>query len=78
MLDAAVTIATAFFLAHFWSKWRYGFVDALCVAAALACAFVLPVLAERFAPELADLGVLAFDAGGALLGCLIYDTLSYR
>jgi len=30
-------------------------------------------LAEKFVPEFSDLGVIAFDAGGALLGCLLYD-----
>jgi hypothetical protein len=37
----------------------------------------LPALAEKFVPEFSDLGVIAFDAGGALLGCLLYDAASF-
>jgi hypothetical protein len=45
--------------------------------AAIVGAFLLPVLAEKFVPEFSDLGVMAFDAGGALLGCLLYDAASF-
>jgi hypothetical protein len=78
VLDAVVTCATALFLANFWSQWRYRFFDCFCAVAATIGAFLLPALAERLAPALADLGILAFDAGGALLGCLIYDAAAWR
>lgn len=65
MLDVLLTCATALFLSHFWSQWRYQFFDYFCAVAAIAGAFVLPALAERMTPALADLGILAFDAGGA-------------
>jgi hypothetical protein len=78
MFDVLMTLATALFLANFWSKWRYRFFDVFCALAATAGSFILPALAERFAPELAQLGILGFDAGGALLGCLAYDSLAYR
>jgi len=78
MFDALMTCATALFLANFWSKWRYRFFDVFCASVAIVGAFALPALAERFTPQLVQLGVLGFDAGGALLGCLIYDAVSYR
>ena len=78
MLDALITCVTALFLANFWSQWRYRFFDYFCAVAAIVGAFALPVLAERFTPALAELGLLAFDAGGALLGCLVYDAAAWR
>jgi MFS-type transporter involved in bile tolerance (Atg22 family) len=78
VLDALITCATALFLANFWSQWRYRFFDYFCAVAAIVGAFALPALAERFTPALADLGILAFDAGGALLGCLVYDAAAWR
>ncbi|HXY59577.1 MAG TPA: hypothetical protein VEH76_13475 [Methylocystis sp.] len=77
MLSALATIATALFLTRFWSRWRYGFFDMFCALAAIAGAFALPLAAEKFVPELAELGIFAFDAGGALLGCLVYDHFAY-
>jgi len=73
MFDALFTVVTALFLTRFWSTWRYGFFDVFCAFAAIAGAFALPALAEKFAPEIAELGVFALDAGGALIGCLAYD-----
>ena len=78
MLDALITCGTALFLANFWSKWRYKFFDIVCAIVATLFAFVLPQLAEKFTPELVRLGVLGFDTGGALLGCLLYDAIAYR
>jgi hypothetical protein len=77
MLDALVTIATALFLTNFWSKWRYGYFDAFCAGVAIAFAFATPFLTEKLAPEIANLGIFGLEAGGALLGCLIYDTASF-
>ena len=73
MLEAIVTIATALLMTRFWSKLRYGFFDAFCALAATVGAFVTPLVAQKLAPELVEFGVLALDAGGALLGCLVYD-----
>ena len=77
MLSVLATIATALFLSRFWSTWRYGFFDLFCALAAGAGAFLLPVLAECFVPEIADLGLFGLDAGGAFIGCLIYDHFAY-
>ncbi len=77
MIDVVITVATALFLTRFWSKWRYGHFDYFCAGAAIGGAFALPALAEKFVPEFADLGMMEFDAGGALVGCLIYDGLSF-
>jgi hypothetical protein len=77
MLDTLITCATALFLANFWSQWRYRFFDYSCAVAAIVGAFALPALAERLTPALADLGLLAFDAGGALIGCLVDDAAAY-
>ncbi len=77
MFDALVTICTALFFAKFWSKWRYGYFDYFCAAASIGCAFATPALIERFAPEFAALGLIEAEAGGAMLGCLIYDGLSF-
>ncbi len=78
MFDAIMTIATALFLARFWSSWRYRFFDYTCALAAIGGAFVVPLIAERYAPQLVDLGLLSLDAGGALIGCLVYDHLQER
>jgi hypothetical protein len=77
MFDVLITIATGLFYTKYWSKWRYGYFDYFCAAASIIGAFLLPELAEKLFPEFSELGVIAFDSGGALLGCLIYDALSF-
>ncbi len=77
MFDALMTIGTALFMTKFWSNWRYGYFDFFCAAAAVACAFAAPALMERFAPTVAELGVFGAESAGALLGCVLYDTLHY-
>jgi hypothetical protein len=77
MFDVLITIATGLFFTKYWSKWRYGYFDFFCAGAAIVGAFLLPALVEKFVPEFSDLGVIAFDAGGALVGCLLYDAASF-
>jgi hypothetical protein len=77
MFDVLITIATGLFFTKYWSKWRYGYFDFFCAGAAIVCAYLLPVLVEKFVPEFSDLGLIAFDSGGALLGCLLYDAASF-
>ena len=77
MFDAIMTIAGALFLTKFWSIWRYGYFDFLCAAAAIACAFAAPLLMEKFAPSVAELGIFGAESAGALIGCLFYDAVAF-
>ena len=45
--------------------------------AAIVGAFVVPLLVDKYVPEFTNFGVIAFDSGGALLGCLLYDAFSF-
>ena len=77
MFDAIMTIGGALFLTKFWSIWRYGYFDFLCAAAAIACAFAAPLLMEKFAPSLAELGIFGAEFRSALIGCLFYDAVAF-
>ena len=77
MFDIAVTALVAVFFTGFWSRWRYGFFDLFCFAAALIGAFATPILIEKFFPLLIELGGVESEAAGALIGCLIYDMFNF-
>ena len=73
ILDALYAIGAALFITNFWSKWRYGFFDILCAVAALAGAFVAPVIITKYFKLLSEIGGVEAESGGALIGCLLYD-----
>jgi hypothetical protein len=75
LFDALYSFGVALFITNFWSKWRYGFFDLFCAAAAIAGAFATPLLIERYFKLLSEIGGLEAETGGALLGCLLYDAL---
>ena len=73
MFDFAMTGLSAVFLAGMWSRLRYDFFDLFCFIFAFAGALLLPPLISRLFPALEEFGGAPLDAGGALIGCLIYD-----
>ena len=73
MFSFALTGLTVLFLASMWSKLRYDFFDLFCFGAAFLGALIVPALVERYFPMLESVGGAPVDAGGALIGCLIYD-----
>ncbi len=73
MFDFALTGLSVVFLAGMWSRLRYGHFDLFCFIAAFVCALALPPLIRRYFPMLEELGGAPLDAGGAFIGCLLYD-----
>jgi len=73
MFDFAITGLSTLFIASAWSKLRYDFFDLFCYIAAFVGALIVPALAARYFPMLEEVGGAPVDAGGALIGCLLYD-----
>jgi len=74
ILDLALTGLTAVFIAGPWSRWRWGFFDLRCFAAAFFCAWATPLLITHYSPTLGEFGI-GGSTGGAFIGCLIYDVM---